>query len=199
MTDNAHKNRTLGIGLCLAAAACLFYGAFTRTWLFNSSHYEERGFGLRDAYECMSVSDTEQRCKRQSNSDFIEQWKALGDSAAQYVSSAFAPMGWATLVASLLAALGLVGAAALAFANKRPDLPMTPTTIALLGIMIGLITGCVFVATKPGPTGFVGVGLSFWAFGIGAVGGIAGAQILAKVNRPEDPDLMDDAMNPDHY
>jgi hypothetical protein len=36
-------------------------------------------------------------------------------------------------------------------------------------------------------------------FGAGAVLGIAGAQILAKVNRPVDPDLMHDAMNPDEF
>jgi hypothetical protein len=57
----------------------------------------------------------------------------------------------------------------------------------------------VFVATKPGEAGFVGVGQSFWVFGAGAVLGIAGAQMLAKVNRPSDPDLMSDAMNPDEF
>jgi hypothetical protein len=66
--------------------------------------------------------------------------------------------------------------------------PIAPTTIALLGVMIGLITGCVFIATKPGPTGMVGVGLSFWIFGVGCVMGIAAAQMMAKVNRPPDPE-----------
>jgi hypothetical protein len=46
----------------------------------------------------------------------------------------------------------------------------------------------VFVATKPGPNGMVGVGLSFWIFGVGCVMGIAGAQMMAKVNRPPDPE-----------
>ena len=45
----------------------------------------------------------------------------------------------------------------------------------------------------------VGVGISFWIFGIGAVIGIFVSTVLAKVNRPEDPDLMDDAMNPDQF
>ena len=138
------------------------------------------------------------------------EWLASADSSVtfglrpnvadfEHVSSAFVPMGWATLVACLLAAFGLLAAAGIAIAGKRPDLPMAPTTIALLAVMASLITGCVFVATKPGPPGMVGVGPSFWIFGAGAVVGIAGAQMLAKVNRPVDPDLMEDAMNPEHF
>jgi hypothetical protein len=46
----------------------------------------------------------------------------------------------------------------------------------------------VFVATKPGPTGMVGVGMSFWIFGAGCVMGIAGAQMMAKLNRPLEPE-----------
>ena len=41
--------------------------------------------------------------------------------------------------------------------------------------------------------------MGFWAFGIGAVMGIAAAQMLAKINRPIDPDLLADAMNPEQY
>ena len=53
-----------------------------------------------------------------------------------------------------------------------------------------MITGCIFVATKPGPLGFVGVSWSFWAFGAGTVVGIATAQMIAKLIRPIDPDLV---------
>ena len=65
--------------------------------------------------------------------------------------------------------LGLAGAAGLAIASKKLVLPMSPSTLALLAIMAGLITGCVFVAQKPGEAGYVGVGPSFWMFGAGAV------------------------------
>ena len=55
----------------------------------------------------------------------------------------------------------------------------------------------VFVATKPGPPGMVGVGLSFWIFGVGAVMGIVGAQLLAKVNRPPDTEwTVDEPVQP---
>jgi hypothetical protein len=55
------------------------------------------------------------------------------------------------------------------------------------------------VATKPGEAGSVGVAWSFWAFGLGAVTGLAGAQLLARQLRPADPDLLSDAMNPDQF
>ncbi len=171
------KNRSLAIGLALAAAVALVYAGLTRQWLVSADSSVK--LGLR------------------SDAALIEELHSIwGD---KYTSSAFAPMGWATLVECLLAAVGLAAAAGIALARTRPDLPMAPTTLALLAIMAALITGCVFVATKPGAPGFVGVGISFWIFGAGAVVGIAGAQMLAKVNRPVDPDLMEDAMNPEHF
>ena len=86
-----------------------------------------------------------------------------------------------------------------AFSIASATLPISPATVAILGIMFGMIAGCVFVATKPGGTGGVGVGWSFWAFGIGCVAGIVAAQLLAKQIRPPDPDLLHDAMNPDQF
>jgi hypothetical protein len=199
MTDDdapppAKSNRYVAVALAAVAAACLVYAAFTNMWLVNSSRAEEFGFGLR-AYHACEAGD----CNSESNASVVASFKEAGGHSAELASGAFAPMGWATFVECLLAALGLVGAAGIALAKKTPMLPMSPSTLALLGIMAALITGCVFVATKPGEAGYVGVGQSFWVFGAGAVLGIAGAQMLAKVNRPTDPDLMSGAMNPDDY
>jgi hypothetical protein len=195
-----HKdNRSLAIGLALAAAACLVYACFSRQWLVNGSVYEEYGFGLRSNYTCGQSFGEASECDEPSNSEYVARMQELDSGSSRNASGAFAPTGWATFVECLVAVLGLIAAAGIAIARKRPDLPMAPTTVALLAIMAALITGCVFVATKPGVAGFVGVGLSFWIFGIGSVLGIAGAQMLAKVNRPLDPDLMEDAMNPEHF
>jgi len=200
MTDEAPKssNRAIGIVLALVAGAALIYASVTKQWLSNGNMYEQISFGLRDMSQCGSAFG-EKDCDRYSNSEFVQHMNEFGETAAINNSAVFAPMGWITLVACLLAALGLLGAAALAIANKKPDLPMTPSTLALLAIIIGIITGCVFIATKPGPAGFVGAGLSFWVFGGGCVLGIAASQMLAKVNRPLDPDLMSDAMNADDF
>lgn len=200
MSDEAPKgnNRAIGIVLALVAGAALIYAAVTKQWLANGNMYEQISFGLRDMSQCGSAFG-EKDCDHYSNGEFVQHLREFGESSAINTSGAFAPMGWITLVASLLSAFGLLAAAALAIANKKPDLPITPSTIALLGIIIGIITGCVFIATKPGPAGFVGAGLSFWVFGGGCVLGIAAAQMLAKVNRPLDPDLMSDAMNADDF
>lgn len=188
-TSATTDKRPLATGLCAAAAACLLYAAFTHTWLVNAGPYAEIGFGLRDNYECgasFALGGDAQACIELGNGDFIEKWRAMGESAAKLTSSAFAPVGWITFIVALIGALGLAVAAGFGAAKKPMNLPIAPTTVGLLGVMIGLITGCVFVATKPGPAGMVGVGLSFWVFGIGCVMGIAGAQLMAKVNRPPD-------------
>jgi len=206
--------RLLAILLGGAAAACLIIAAFTEHWLVNSSAQSNIGFGLRRNHECFASAGwseyapaevaprkTTWTCKSSTNADTVGNWQELsvahgGDRLA---SGVFAPLGWITLIDVILAALGLLAAVGIAIARKQPQLPVAPTTVALLGIMLGLITGCVFIATKPGPVGMVGVGLSFWLFGAGCVMGIASAQLLAKVNRPPDVDLMADAMNPDDY
>jgi len=211
MTDDEYEtapkqkqpNRMLGIGLAVVAAGCLLFATFSHHWLANASNLEEVGFGLRDNHDCMTLG-TEAKCTEMSNSALVDQMRTeLRDQGLdrddRMTSSVFAPCGWATFIACLIAVLGLLAAAGMAAGRRTPLWPISPSTLALLGIMAALITGCVFVATKPGPAGYVGVGLSFWVFGAGAVLGIAGAQLLAKVNRPVDPDLMHDAMNPDEF
>jgi hypothetical protein len=135
-----------------------------------------------------------------SNGAFVSAMRTqLGPEGERHSSVAFAPMGWATFGLSLLAGLALLWGAFVTYQNKRPELAISPPSIALLSLMVGMITACVFVATKPGGPGFVGVSLGFWAFAGGLVGGIVGAQMIAKLIRPIDPDLLDGAMNPDSY
>jgi hypothetical protein len=195
MSEPKKDLRPLATGLCAVAAACLIYAAFTHAWLVSAGRYADIGFGLRDNHECResySFDGAEEHSKRvcesHTNAEVIAKLREGGESAKKMASAAFVPTGWITFIVALLGALGLAGAAAFG-ALKRPMTgPVAPTTIALLSVMIGLITGCVFIATKPGPVGMVGVGISFWIFGIGCVMGIAGAQMMAKVNRPPDPE-----------
>lgn len=198
MTDAPTKdNRMLGIGLAVLAAALLITAAFSRHWLANPI-MNDIGFGPMGCANCC-LTKIEKDCGM-SNGAFVAEVRAVDPTrGTAETSGAFAPMGWTTFGLCLLAALGLLGSAFVAFQNKRPELPISPPSIALLAIMIAMITGCVFVATKPGKAGFVGVNWGFWSFGIGLVVGIVAAQMLAKVIRPVDPDLLDGAMNPDQY
>ncbi len=179
-------NRMLGIGLCALAAVLLLFSCVSHRWLENRQR-EGMGFGFSLLSFEACLGDT---CESKSNSELIDEARSHGNKDA---SGAFAPMGKVTLVLLLIAVIGLIGTAVLAQLKKRLDWPMLPTTVGLLALMVALITGCVFIATKPGGAGGVGVGLGFWAFGIGTVVGIAALQMLNKLIKPVDPDVpLDD-------
>ena len=186
-------NRWLAIALAVASAGCLVAAALTQRWLVNGNVYDEIHVGLRSISACESGLG-ETACIETPNNQYTIAFEDRGNT-----SSAFAPAGWATFVTCLVSAFGAVAAAALAIARKRPDLPVAPTTIALVACVLALIAGFVFVATKPGPAGYVGLGDSFYVFAAGVLLGLASAPMLAKVNRPPDPDLLEDAMNPDQF
>jgi len=201
MTDDAPRpSRIPPILLALLGAAALLFAAMSSRWLANTGDNGSIEMGLRSTTECGSVGmllgPRPDECRTKGNSDYASEWKT---DSGQYYSVAFAPCGLVTSIACFVGALGLLAAAALALAKKQPQLPMSPSTISMLALMVGLISGCVFVATKPGPAGFVGVGIAFWIFGAGAVLGLAGSIMLARVNRPADPDLMDGAIDPDKF
>lgn len=182
---------SVGRVLAVVAALCLVAACFSHRWLANR-YYGDFGFSPLSFSRCEGV------CVTATNFEVreISQASAFVENR---VSLAFPVAGVLTFIVLLVAAVGLLVAAALAQLGKRPELPIAPTTVALLGLMIGLITGCVFVATKPGDVGAVGVAWSFWAFGIGSVAGIAAAQMLAKQIRPADPVLLHDVMNTEDF
>lgn len=116
-----------------------------------------------------------------------------------HASSAFPMFGWVAMIACLIAAVSLAIGAALVIAKKRIAWPVMPTTTALLSLIVALVAGPVFVALKPGPPGFVGVSHGFFAFGGGVIVGLASALMINKLLRPHDPDLLEDAMQPDQF
>lgn len=196
----ARPNWIPPIALALLGAIALLFATMSSHWLSNAGDNGSIDMGLRSTTECGSVGmllgPRPDECRTKSNSDYASEWKT---ETSQYYSAAFAPCGWITSIACLLGALGLLAAAAIALSKKQPQLPVSPSSLSLLALMVALVTGCVFVATKPGPGGFVGVGIAFWIFGVGAVLGLAGSIMLARVNRPVDPDLMADALDPDQF
>jgi hypothetical protein len=176
------------------AAGCLVAACFSHRWLANP-RAGDFGYSPLSYLDCRGSSA---RCTAISNFQVADNTRE-SPFEEDRIGNTFPVAGAVTFGVLLIAAAGLVVAAALSAAHRRPDLPISPTTFALLGIMIGLVSGCVFVATKPGEVGAVGVAWSFWAFGIGSVAGIAGAQLLAGHIRPADPDLLHDAMNADQF
>jgi hypothetical protein len=208
MEASAPPNRVLAIILGALAAGCLLFAAFTHAWLINDSTQEPLSYGLTSVVSCSESSSTVDgsgaqvpagECERESLSDHIERISIIR-STQHATSFAFQPAGLITAIACLLAAAGLLLATAMALARWRPTLPITPTTIALVATMIGLVAGCVFVMAAPTLGGLgLGVGFSFYVFGPGCILGLATCRLLARVNRPPDPDLLEDAMNPDQF
>ncbi len=217
--------RMLAIVLASVAAACLIVAAFSKSWMGNPSfsglvrdadgnasaaggrYLRFRGdirFGPLGFERCakpyrgfeMHETPSEVTCEAMSTTAFND---AVGEAAQldrdKYTSEAFARAGWLAFGSCLLSAAALLAAAAMAFARIKKDLPISPASVALLGLVAAMVAGCVFVATKPGPAGMLGVDLGFWAFGAGTVVGLLGAQMLAKELRPPDPDLLADAMS----
>lgn len=187
----------------------------------------EYAFGPISMYRCAPQHDTAPLCESMSNRDLVADFRSEIDAARKRVetlppgsspdlmvgaqaeatmvadmlqtSSAFTVFGWVTAVSSAITVLSLVCIAGLVLANKRVLVPIMPTTTALLGVIIGLVSGCLFVAAKPGSSGFVGVSYGFWVFGAGCVLGLAAATLLNKHIRPLDLDLLEDAMDPENY
>ncbi|HWO21469.1 MAG TPA: hypothetical protein VNO30_22025 [Kofleriaceae bacterium] len=218
--------RMMAIVLAGVAAACLIIASFSKSWMGNPSFsglvrdrdgsataaegrymrlrgdirfgpmgFERcpqplRGFEDEDASSALP-------CESLSTEELNAEVASIDPkNRDRYTSGVFSHAGWIAFGTCLVAAAALLAAAALAFLRVRKDMPVSPASVALLGLMFAMASGCVFIATKPGPAGMLGVDLGFWAFGAGTVLGILGAQMLAKELRPVDPDLLDGALNP---
>ncbi len=222
----AADRRPLAVVLAFVAAGCLIVAAFSKSWMGNSNfsgivrdsdgnptraggaYRWFRGdirFGPTGFEKCakadrgfeMVETPSEITCTSLSTLEFNDR---VGEAAQldrdKYTSEAFARAGWLAFGACLLSAAALIVSAALVLARKKKEFPVSPASVALLGLVGAMAAGCVFVATKPGPAGMVGVDLGFWAFGAGTVIGLLAAQMLAKELRPPDPDLLADALDP---
>lgn len=228
MTDRAKKppdNRWLAVILAIAAACALGYAAFSKQWLYNprTTGHEEVGFGPLGSSTCIDHGEDAggKQCMTMTLSEHAALWKrelaeirenakrspgdlqvqAFAAQAAEQLkmSSAFVPFAWITLIACGIAALSLIIAAGLVAGGRHVQWPIMPTTTAILALAVALITGCIFVALKPGPAGYVGVNNGFFAYGGGTIVGIAAALMLNKLLRPRDEEGLAEAMDPEHY
>lgn len=195
-TGRKHGNKVLAIVLAVLAAAGLVTASMGRRWLTN--HDGDEGIGLRAIEECDPdcraidnfevVDEMDRRIERirEANTTLPEREQM---HLPRPIWGGWPVTGLMTFIAMLLAAAGLVGGAIVAVAGKRPELPIMPTTVAVLGLLIGIIAGCVFIAVKPETSEPMAVGWSFMVFGAGAVLGLAAVFPLNRAIRPIDEDL----------
>ena len=186
-------NRLLAAVLVIVAIAGLAFAMVSKRWLANTAGRGEMGFGLLSFSACVDASEEyniKAHCESQSNAEIVTTVQEAHGTA----SGAFPIFGYITLVAIGVTVLSLL--ATLPFAiRKQADaqamlekLPIAPTSLALLTMFVALITGCVFVATKPGGVGAVGVGWGFWAFGVAVITGMTGAIMIGKQLGPKASD-----------
>jgi hypothetical protein len=206
----ARKQRKRGMAIVLAviAAAGLGIGAFGDRWLalpaaehseYAGTAFERSaGLGLRAYEKCTRT------CKSVTNFELIDLLEAEIKEVEAYNLTVpakdqralprrpwhgFPVVGVIAFVCAMIAAAGLLVGALLALAGKRVALPIMPTTIAVLGLAGSIITGCIFVATKPDLSDPLVVGWTFITFGAAAVVGLAAVFPLNRAIRPIDTEL----------
>src|SRR5262245_10015643 len=130
------KDKVSSIALALLAAGGLFYASFAHAWAVDpiSGH---TGYGLRARQDCDDAG-----CRV---TPFVA-LKAPVATTPGAPSSTLRAFGWATAIASWIAGGGLILSALLVAIGKLIVRPMALTTIALLGLVVAMISGCVFVA-----------------------------------------------------
>jgi hypothetical protein len=203
------QRRVVAILLAFVSAAGLAVGAFGDRWLATpygddislgagASSERSAGIGLREYERCHAS------CSAISNFELVdlldkrieeirEQNKTLPLKEQQALPRppwhGFPVVGIMALVAALIASAGLLVGGILALAGKRVDMAIMPTTIAVLGLTLSIITGCIFIATKPDFAETLVVGWTFITFGIAAVLGLAAVFPLNRAIRPIDTEL----------
>jgi len=199
MSKGKPKSRLMPILLAFVGAAGLVVAAFGPRWLADPDHAKV-GFGLTTFEDCISKST----CKSGSIADLLDkidheivQIEKLNETLPPREQMAvpkkpwrgFPVVGMIAFIGSLAAAGGIVVAAIFGLANKRPAVPILPTTVAVLGLFFAIVAGCVFVATKPAAVQMMEVGWSFFVFGGGIVTSLIAVFPLNRLIRPIDDEL----------
>jgi len=198
MEQRRERKRTLALVLAFISVAALGVGTFTNRWLMNVEYGDSFGIGLRDVEicprECVTASNFELIDQIEAEIDKIVAENAKLPANQQRVVPrrpwhGFPVVGLIAFYAAVVAAAGLIVGASICLARKRPVLPIMPTTFTVLGLAVGIVNGCIFVATKPPSLELVAVGWSFIVFGAGAVTGLAAVFPLNRQIRPIDVEL----------
>lgn len=206
----AKRKKTASI-TCLVAAVLVLASLFL-PWLKAAKGYDV-SMSLLSIEACQRDRDYDTdkvtvKCESMSNLKLARQLKDSYQQAkelrAQFPDedgrparmppepgTSFAYFGLATLVIGILGALALGAAGGLGLKGHFVREPVALTSAALIALCLALVLGCIFVAVKPGDSGaarMLGVSWPFFVFGAGIVGGIAGAQMLAKAHAPPEYD-----------
>lgn len=187
------KKRKTGSILALVAAVLLAVSLFL-PWL-KSKHNDFANISM--TLLSIKVCDGEgSHCEKKSNFEVAKQIKELNEIAAKKEGTSFPYFGLITLIVCLLGAAAMLAAGILGLMGTFVRSPIAITTVGLLAACLGLVTGCIFVAVKPGGVGTIGVSWPFFVFGTAVVMGVAACQMLSKAFGPPEYDPYADPMAP---
>jgi hypothetical protein len=172
-TTASGKTKAIAAALAFGAAAALAWASFSTHWAQQIA-YGQDTFGLRTWVRCTD--------------DGVCDARSIETFARYAKSDVFPILGWVASVSLWLAAASLAAAAALMLAGRFIARPIALTTVALVSLAVGLISGFVFLATRP-PENY-GPGPGFWAFAAGELVGIVSTILVARI-RPADPEWDD--------
>lgn len=187
----AKKKQTASI-LALVAAVLMTVSLFL-PWLKS-----KKSLGLSMTLLSITREDDGHK-ESMSNFKFADDLKKAFEGEDKQPGTSFPYFGLITLVVCLGAAAAMLAAGVLGLTGKFVASPIALTTVGLLASCLGLITGCIFVAVKPGDSGrwsALGVSWPFFLFGTAVVMGVAACQMLAKAFGPPEYDPYADPMAP---
>ncbi|HEV7559202.1 MAG TPA: hypothetical protein VGO00_27195 [Kofleriaceae bacterium] len=172
----------LAIGFATIAAVCLAGSVMSHRWLVTE-YASDDGFSPWSFQSCADEHGARTTCQINGNAEVLESITRSSGTGAPPQSPLFVPTGTMTFIAGLIAAAGLLIAAGLA-ALGRVRLPVSPTKVTTLAIIVGGFSAIMFVGTRPGMSPAVGgpfqTGSAAFVFGIGAVIGLFATRILAR-------------------
>ena len=194
--SRSEQKRSVAITLAFFAAAALAASCIGQQWLVSRGQTSIGlvAYNMCEGSECQRVSNFRLIAELRKQ---IEQVKEMNKTLPTNKQVAvprdpwggFPVVGIITLLAAMLAAGGLVHGALTAIRRRRPEFSIMPTTLAVLGLALAIINGCLVVATKPDMVEDMGVGWTFYLFGAGAVLGLAAVFPLNRQIRPIDEEL----------
>ncbi len=188
----AKKKQTASI-LAIVAAVLLAVSLFLPWLKSKQSKYVNASMTLLAFKVCDGSGD---QCESMSNFKLAKKMKELNEVSPKKEGTKFPYFGLITLIVCLGAAAAMRAGGVLGLMGKFVRSPIAITTVGLLAACLGLITGCIFVAVKPGGAGAIGVSWPFFVFGTAIVMGVAACQMLAKAFGPPEYDPYADPMAP---
>jgi hypothetical protein len=169
------QHRWIALAVALVALAAIASSLVTTAILVDDMGDGSMSCGLRACEACWGHGASA-TCTTTSTIQLVDDIiLAKGEASPAW--------GWSGTIAwfaSIVGGVGLLFGAGMVAVRRYVRLPVSPTTITLVGAGAALIAGCVYVATKPEAIGVTEVGWAFWAFGGGVIAAIVAAFLLSR-------------------